>query len=308
MRRSVVLIGNFDGVHLGHQSLIDRARAHATALTDDEGPLPVLAVTFWPHPTKIFNPGHTPKLLCPLPERLDLLTSNGVDEVRVVQFTEEISGWSPQQFIETILMPLNPAAIVVGENFRFGKKAAGTPQDLREYSAGLSDGFDVDEVALAEIEHRVASSSAIREALQAGDVETAAVNLGRYFRVRGVVVVGDQRGRLLGFPTANLPISSEYEVPADGVYAGWVRVLDDPDVKMPAAISVGSNPTFDGVLNRRVESYVLDRDDLELYGKWIAVDFVAQLRGMIKFSSVDELVKQMNKDVEKTRELLAPSA
>lgn len=304
MRRSVVLIGNFDGVHLGHQSLIQRAKKHAQSLADDAGPLPVLAVTFWPHPTTVFAPERTPKLLCSLPQRINLLRANGVDEVRVVQFTADLAGWSPQRFIEIVLAPLNPAEVVVGENFRFGKAASGTPQTLQEYARSMSGGFGVDEVPLAEIEGKAASSSVIRAALSEGDVTTAAENLGRYFRVQGVVVVGDQRGRLLGFPTANLPVSAEYEVPADGVYAGWVNMLDTPGGMLPAAISVGSNPTFEGVINRRVEAYVLDRDDLELYGRWIAVDFVQQLRGMVKFGSVEELVSQMNRDVEESRRIL----
>ena len=172
---------------------------------------------------------------------------------------------------------------------------------MREFGKGR---FDVDIIHLVSIDSERTCSSFVRSALATGDVAAAARHLGRLFRLSGVVVVGDQRGRELGFPTANLPVAADLATPADGVYAGWLRRLDQPSaIRMPAAISVGTNPTFDGV-ERRVESYVLDRTDLELYGINIAVEFVEHLRGQVRFGSIDELSEQMNKDVAATRVVL----
>ncbi len=301
MRRSVVAIGNFDGVHTGHQRLLETAVRHAHRLGTEREPLQVIVVTFWPHPMSVVAPEHAPLLLTSLPDRIDLLRRYGADEVRVVQFNREVAAWSPERFVETILGPLNPAIVVVGENFTFGYRAAGTPETMREIAAGH---FDVDVIRLVSIDAERTCSSFIRGALAVGDVDAAARHLGRPFRVGGVVVVGDQRGRELGFPTANLPVAAGLATPADGVYAGWVRRADQPSaVRMPAAISVGVNPTFNGV-ERRVESYVLDRTDLELYGRDITVEFVRHLRGQVRFGSVDDLIAQMNKDVAATRVVL----
>jgi len=301
MRRSVVAIGNFDGVHTGHQQLLRTAVEHAQELGTEREPLQVIVVTFWPHPMSVVAPGHQPLLLTSLSDRIDLLRRYGADEVRVVQFTRDVAAWSPQKFVDTILGPLNPAVVVVGENFTFGNRAAGTPQMMREFGKGR---FDVDIIHLVSIDSERTCSSFVRSALATGDVAAAARHLGRLFRLSGVVVVGDQRGRELGFPTANLPVAADLATPADGVYAGWLRRLDQPSaIRMPAAISVGTNPTFDGV-ERRVESYVLDRTDLELYGINISVEFVEHLRGQVRFGSIDELIEQMNKDVAATRVVL----
>ena len=284
----VVCIGNFDGVHIGHQALLAEAKADADKL---------IVVTFWPHPLSVLAPARAPKLLSNLPERIRLLKAAGADEVRVVRFTSEVSNWSPERFIDTILRPLNPDQIVVGENFRFGYRAAGTLDDLR------ASGFEVRQLDLVESRGAAASSTRIRELIVNGDVAEAAELLGREYRVSGIVEVGDQRGRLLGFPTANLPVSNDAAVPADGVYAGWVTVPDEAAGPWPAAVSVGTNPTFAG-LERRVESYVLDRTDLALYGVQIHVDFVQHLRGQIVFDGVDSLITQMRKDVARVREIL----
>ncbi|GAA2184499.1 bifunctional riboflavin kinase/FAD synthetase [Brooklawnia cerclae] len=300
-RHSVVVIGNFDGVHTGHQKLLARAREQAVQWADDQGPLPVVVVTFWPHPLRVVAPDKAPRLLTDLSDRIDLLRRYGADQVRVVQFTREIAGWSPERFVETILTPLNPVAVEVGENFTFGKGAAGTGETMRELARGR---FEVDVMHLWEVDDVRTCSTLVRQAIARGDVEQAARHLGRSFRVRGVVVMGDQRGRDLGFPTANLVIPDDMAIPADGVYAGWLRRLDERDaLLLPSAISVGTNPTFDG-LERRVESYVLDRTDLELYGVEIGVEFVAHLRGQVRFSSVDELIAQMEVDVADTRSAL----
>ena len=302
MRRSVVAIGNFDGVHSGHQELLATAVRRATELQTATEPVPVVVVTFWPHPMSVVaTPGRAPLLLTSLQDRIDLLRRSGADQIRVVQFTREVADWSPEHFIKTILGPLNPALVVVGQNFRFGKDAKGTPETMRQVGEGR---FEVEVLTLTSVDSERTCSTLVRNALLKGDVVTAARHLGRPFRVRGVVVVGDQRGRELGFPTANMPVAAEMATPADGVYAGWLRRLDQPDApKLPAAISVGTNPTFDGI-ERRVESYVLDRADLDLYGVELGVEFVEHLRGQIKFASVDDLIAQMTTDVVNTRRAL----
>lgn len=300
-KRTVVVIGNFDGVHGGHQELLAEASELAAELGGDGAPLRLVVVTLWPHPLRVVAPEHAPKLLSGLSERLELLKRAGASEVRVVQFSAEVAAWSPEHFVDVILRPLNPAVVCVGENFTFGHRASGTVATLRELAG---DDFEVRVLELAEVDGEESSSTVIRKALERGDVETAAEHLRRPFRIRGVVVVGDQRGRHLGFPTANLPIGPDQAVPEDGVYAGWVTRLDQPDAEpWPAAISVGTNPTFAG-LERRVESYVLDRDDLELYGVEIAVDFVAHLRGQITFDGIEGLIEQMRTDVAGTRRAL----
>lgn len=298
---SVVTIGNFDGVHRGHQEVLKHARNRAAAL----GGLPVVALTFDPHPMAVLRPGHAPATISDLAQRAELLGQAGADAVLVLPFDKAVSNWSPQEFIERVLVgTLHAKAVVVGENFRFGHKAAGHVDTLVE--AGE---FEVEGLNLAGAEQPW-SSTYIRELIAAGDVEGAAEALGRPLRVTGVVVEGDKRGRELGFPTANIPAVAGAAVPLDGVYAGWLTVLEPAPgapqygEPMPAAISVGSNPTFDGV-DRRVESYVLDRDDLELYGARIAVDFVARLRGsQIRFDSIDDLLVQMKADVDGARRIL----
>jgi riboflavin kinase/FMN adenylyltransferase len=250
----------------------------------------------------ILRPDAAPELLCDLSERIELLRAAGADEVRVVEFTRRVAGWTPQEFVERVLLPLHPSAIVVGENFRFGHKAAGTVDTLRELGAGV---FEVKELPLVS-DASAYSSSRIRRALDDGDVEAATAILGRPFRYTGIVVMGDQRGRTLGYPTANLTVPETHACPADGVYAGWLTCLDKPGAEpMPAAISVGTNPTFDGG-ERRVETYVLDRTDLELYGCRIGVDFVTRLRGQVKFSALDDLIVQMDADIVAARQVLSP--
>ncbi|SER49863.1 riboflavin kinase / FMN adenylyltransferase [Propionibacterium cyclohexanicum] len=302
MPRSVVVIGNFDGVHRGHQVLLAKAVGLAEELGEAGPALPVIAVTLWPHPMTVLAPDRAPRLLCTLEERIELLKRYGANQVRVVQFNREVTAWSPAHFVDTVLRPLDPAAVVVGSNFTFGRGARGNPAVLRELLGPQIPVIDLD---LLEISERPSSSSLIRTALDEGDVGLAARHLGRWFRLSGVVLLGDQRGRSLGFPTANLPVFHDLACPADGVYAGWLTVLEDtPAQPLPAAVSVGTNPTFDGV-ERRVESYVLDRTDLQLYGVRIAVDFVSQLRGQLRFGDVQELVAQMDRDVEQTRAVLS---
>jgi riboflavin kinase / FMN adenylyltransferase len=294
--RTVVTIGNFDGVHLGHQHVVSRAREVA----DELGALPVVAVTFDPHPMAVLRPEHAPQTLTTVEARAALLAAAGVDDVLAVPFSRDIAGWTPERFVLDILVgALHARAVVVGANFRFGTKASGDVATLRDL--GAAHDFTAEGIAL-DGGPQVWSSTYVRNCLAAGDVEGAAEALGRPFTVRGEVVKGDQRGRELGYPTANVPTSGMLAAPADGVYAGWLRRLDGP--LMPAAISVGTNPTFDGERERRVESYVLDRDDLELYGVEVEVSFVARIRGMLRFDSVEELVATMHQDVERTRSAL----
>ena len=281
-------IGNFDGVHLGHQRVLQAERG--------DGELAV--ITFWPHPLSVLAPEHAPRLLSDLPTRIDLLKQAGAREVRVVRFDRKVAAMSPAEFVERFVVPLAPRVVVVGENFRFGHRASGDVGTLGELAAGR---FEVRTLELSAVNARTTCSTLIREALDRGDVRLASQHLGRDFRFSGVVVVGDQRGRELGFPTANLVVPTELAVPADGVYAGWLTPAGGEP--MPAAISVGSNPTFDGA-DRRVESHVLDRNDLELYGAQIDVDFVERLRGQVRFEGVEGLIAQMNQDIENCRRIL----
>jgi riboflavin kinase/FMN adenylyltransferase len=297
LARTAVVIGNFDGVHRGHQAVIAQARAVA-----DERGLTVVAVTFDPHPMAVLRPEHAPSTLTSIEARAELLRQAGVDEVLALPFDRDMASWSPEQFVDTVLVDtLRAAAVIVGANFRFGHRAAGDVALLRE--AGRSRDFEAEGVPL-DGGPQVWSSTYVRTCLATGDVAGAAEALGRPFTVRGRVVRGDRRGRGLGFPTANVPTGVLSAAPADGVYAGWLRRTDTGQT-WPAAISVGTNPTFDGERERRVESHVLDQDDLDLYDVEVEVAFVDRLRGMVAFESVDQLVAQMHDDVARARELLA---
>jgi riboflavin kinase/FMN adenylyltransferase len=290
---TVVTIGNFDGVHLGHRTLIARARAKADQLGVD-----LVAVTFDPHPMAVLRPEHAPAMLTDIGTRCDLLAECGVDDVLVLPFSREIAAWTPEEFVDRVLTTgLHACAVVVGANFRFGNKAAGDVAFLAAHGSFEVTGVELDGGP------QVWSSTYVRTCLATGDVEGAAEALGRPYGVRGVVSRGDRRGRELGFPTANVPVTG-YAVPADGVYAGRLRRFDT-DETYPAAISVGTNPTFEGERERRVEAYVLDRTDLELYDVPVEITFVARLRGMVRFDGVDALVAEMNNDVARARKILA---
>ncbi|WP_456697339.1 bifunctional riboflavin kinase/FAD synthetase [Aeromicrobium sp. P5_D10] len=289
---AAVTVGNFDGVHRGHQHVVQRTRELA-------GDLPVIAVTFDPHPLAVVGRGRAPKMLTSIERRVELLLAAGVDEVRILDFTPQMAGWSPQEFVDRVLVEqLRVALVAVGDNFRFGHRASGDTAFLRE--AGTRAGFTVDGLGL-DGGAEPYSSTLVRAMVADGRMKAAAEVLGRPHEVTGIVRQGDQRGRILGFPTANVPVDETYAVPPDGVYAGWLIRADG--TRLPAAISVGTNPTFDGV-ERRVESYVLDRTDLELYGEQIDVEFIDMLRGMEKFDDVDALIAQMDKDVAGIRVVL----
>jgi riboflavin kinase/FMN adenylyltransferase len=248
----------------------------------------------------VVRPDQAPLLLTSLDRRKELLRNAGVDEAVVVHFTPEVASWSPAEFVDTVLRPLHPARIVVGENFRFGFRASGDVSTLAELGAGE---FKVQALPLVTDGTQPGSSTLIRHAVAEGDFGRVRELSDNIFRFSGVVVRGDRRGHELGFPTANVRVPSEMAVPADGVYAGWVTRLDVPSPRWPAAISVGTNPTFDGV-ERRIEAYVLDRDDLELYDVEIAIDFYTRLRGQVKYAGKEALIKQMHADVEEARHLL----
>lgn len=293
--RSVVVVGNFDGVHLGHRRVLARARALA-------GDRPVVAVTFDPHPMAVLRPEHAPTTLTTMEARAALLDEAGADAVLALPFDRAVAAWTPEEFVVKVLVDaLHAASVVVGANFRFGHKAAGDVTTLVE--EGLRHDFAAEGIPL-DGGPMVWSSTYVRTCLAAGDVAGAAEALGRPYAVRGVVVQGDQRGRELGYPTANVPIDASVAAPADGVYAGWLRRVGATGDPLPAAISVGTNPTFAGERDRRVESYVLDRTDLELYGVEVEVSFVERLRGMTAFASVEELLVQMADDVARARDLL----
>lgn len=290
---SVVVIGNFDGVHRGHVALLRSAQ-------QAEPGARLVVVTFWPHPMSVVRPDQAPLLLTSLDRRRELLVEAGAEDVVVVGFTPEVASWSPEQFVDKILRPLDPVRIVVGENFRFGFRASGSVATLAELSRGA---YAVQAVPLLTDGRQPDSSTLIRQAVAEGDFGRVRELSDQVFRFSGVVVQGDRRGRELGYPTANVRAQPGMALPADGVYAGWVTRLDGPAPRWPAAISVGSNPTFGGV-QRRVEAYVLDRTDLELYGVEIAVDFYVRLRGQVTYAGREALIEQMGHDVERVRHLL----
>jgi riboflavin kinase/FMN adenylyltransferase len=300
----VVTIGVFDGVHRGHREIID----HAVKLAAQRG-LPSVLVTFVPHPSEVVRPGSHPPVLTTIVRRAELVAQYGIDVFCALPFTLEFSQLGPDEFAHRVLVEgLHATGIVVGENFRFGHGAAGDIDSLRRL--GETFGFTAEGVALLKDGSTTLSATYVRSCVLAGDMRGAAVALGRPHRVDGVVERGDQRGRELGFPTANLRTDAWAAVPADGVYAGhvwrldeWGRTVGDAPLAI-AAISVGTNPTFD-VRQRRVEAYLLDFS-ADLYGDALGVEFVDRLRGMERYDSIEALVSQMHADVAETRRLLDP--
>ncbi len=292
---SVVCIGVFDGVHAGHRALIAEARSQADALD-----LPLIAVTFDPHPAAVLRPIAAPKSLATMDERVRLLKQAGADEVDILRFDQRMSTESPQEFVDSILVgQFDAKVVVVGANFRFGAGAAGDVSTLREL--GDSRGFQVRSVALRS-DGEPWSSTRIRSLLMEGQVEAANRILGRDYRLEGIVVHGDHRGRELGYPTANLQPDGMPVIPADGVYAGWLAV---GAARYPAAISVGTNPQFEGA-DQRVEAFAIDRTGLDLYGHRVSVDFTAFLRPQEVFDSLEAFIAQMGADVDRARGLLGP--
>jgi riboflavin kinase/FMN adenylyltransferase len=298
----VVTIGVFDGIHRGHQAII----ADAVQMAVDRG-VPSVLITFMPHPSEVVRPGSHPPVLTSIVRRAELVEQLGVDVFCALPFTLEFSRMAPDEFVHHALVDrLHASAVVVGRNFRFGHKAAGDIELLGQL--GRTFGFTAHGIPLLTEGGTPLSATYVRSCVTAGDVVTAAQVLGRPHRTDGVVERGDQRGRELGFPTANLRTDAWTAVPADGVYAGRVVRLDEWGRTVPggtlgiAAISVGTNPTFE-VRQRRVEAYVLDFTG-DLYGATVGIEFVERLRGMEKFESVDALVEQMHADVARTRAIM----
>lgn len=297
--RSVVTIGSYDGVHRGHQLIIGRAVERARELG-----VPSVVVTFDPHPSEVVRPGSHPPLLAPHHRRAELMAELGVDALLILPFTTEFSKLAPADFIVKVLVDkLHAQLVIEGPNFRFGHKAAGNVQLLTEfgatydYSVAVIDLYVSGEAGGGE----PFSSTLTRRLVAEGDVEGAAEILGRPHRVEGIVVRGAQRGREMGFPTANVETLPHTAIPADGVYAGWLNANGET---MPAAISVGTNPQFDGT-ERTVEAYAIDRVGLDLYGLHVSVDFLAYVRGMAKFDSLDDLLVAIAADVKRAGELIA---
>lgn len=292
--RSVVTVGVFDGVHRGHQQLIDRAVRRGR-----ERAVPTVLVTFDPHPAEIVRPGSHPLRLTSLRRRADLVAERGVDAFCVLPFTPDLARTEAAEFAHEVLVErLHAAAVVVGRNFTFGHRAAGDVALLTRL--GERFGFAVEGLDLITDDGVTFSSTYIRACIDAGDVAAATAALGRPHRVEGVVVHGERRGRALGFPTANIATAPYTALPADGVYAGRFALGERT---LPAAISVGTNPTFSGRL-RTLEVYVLDVVE-DFYGHAVGVDFLHRLRGMDRYDDVDALIAQMHRDVARVRELAA---
>ena len=296
---TVVTIGNFDGVHRGHRHVLDQvvAAARSRELTS-------VAITFDPHPAVVHRPLERHESITAFGEKSRLLADTGLDGLVVLHYTLEFAQATPEEFVRSVIVDaLHAAVVVVGHDVRFGRHNSGDFATMQRLGAVY--GFEV--IAVEDFgEDRRCSSTWIRDALRAGDVAEAAQVLGRNHQVHGEVVHGFARGRELGFPTANLSDEVQGMGPADGVYAGWLH--DESGRRWPAAVSVGSNPTFEGVA-RVVEAHVIDRpqeqvEDFDLYGQQVAVEFVQRLRGMVAFEGIAKLIEQMDDDVARTRQIL----
>jgi len=293
--RCVVTIGMFDGVHRGHQAIVGRAVQVAR-----EAGLPAVVLSFDPHPVEVVRPGSHPPVLTAPAVKAELLAGLGVDVLCVLPFSAEFSRLSPEQFVaRTLVDHLHAASVVVGADFRFGHKAAGTLETLQRL--GATGGFVAEGVPLVRAGQTRISSTLVRTCVDSSDVVGAAWALGRDHRIDGIVVRGDRRGRTIGYPTANVECPAYTAVPGDGVYAG--RLLHAGHAR-PAAISIGTNPTFGGG-SRRVEAFVLDAPaDLELYDEQVGLTFVVRLRDTVRFEGVNDLVAQMAVDVDRSRAAL----
>ena len=288
----VVVIGVFDGVHKGHQELLTHAKAIA-------GGREIIVLTFDPHPTTVFAPDRAPSMLTTLSDRVELLKIHGADQVAVMKFNEKFAAMSPEDFVKGVLVDqLHASTVIVGKNFTYGYKAAGNVDSL--IKSGMTHNFTVDAQDLNSDNGEVISSSRIRTLVIDGRVEDARLLLGRPHRLDGVVVHGEKRGREIGYPTANLGNIDGQTIPADGVYAGWLTVGIN---FWPAAISIGTNPTFVGERGRQVEAYALDQEGLELYDKNASIEFGWRLRPTLKFDGLEPLLVQMKIDCDQARKL-----
>jgi len=286
---SIVVIGNFDGVHKGHQQVLNRAKEIA-------GDEKIIALTFDPHPVSIFAPERAPTLLTILSDKIELLKIHNADQVAVIKFTKEFAAMEPEEFVNKVLVEqLKATTVIVGQNFTYGFKAAGNVATLAQHPEFKTIVLDLQSNAEVAI-----SSTRIRSAIVNGDVESAREMLTRPHRLDGIVVHGEKRGREIGYPTANLGNIDGQTIPADGVYAGWLTVGID---RWPAAISIGTNPTFEGARGRQVEAYALDQVGLDLYTKPATIEFGWRLRETLKFDGLEPLLQQMAKDCAEARRL-----
>jgi len=286
---SIVVIGNFDGVHRGHQQILNRAKEIA-------GDNKIIALTFDPHPVSVFAPDRAPTLLTTLTDKIELLKIHNADQVAVIKFTKEFAAMAPEDFVNKVLIEqLKATTVIVGNNFTYGFKAAGNVVSLSSHTEFTTVVIDLHLEDEASI-----SSTRIRAAVVKGDVEAAREMLTRPHRLDGIVVHGEKRGREIGYPTANLGNIEGQTIPADGVYAGWLTVGID---RWPAAISIGTNPTFDGIRGRQVEAYALDQTGLDLYTKAATIEFGWRLRDTLKFDGLEPLLEQMAKDCREARRL-----
>ncbi len=273
-----VAIGTFDGVHRGHQAVIEGADT---------------VLTFDPHPLEVLHPAALPKLIMPFGVKRDVIEGLGVRELVVIPFDEEFAKRSAEQFVEGVLVErLAAQRVSVGENFRFGAKAKGDPAMLAAHPE-----FETRVVPLVEVDGETVSSTRIRALVAAGDMEGARHCLGAPFMVEGEVVPGDQRGRELGFPTANLIPDDRLAIPGHGVYAAFANGV-------PAAVNVGVRPTFESGRGVLIEAYLIDHEQ-DLYGTTLRVAFVERLRGEKRFAGVEELIAQMREDVEDAKKVCA---
>ena len=292
---SAVTIGKFDGIHLGHQKLIQELSSAA-----QEHAIQSVVVTFDRHPDALLKPGHAKLPLIGPTQKHDLIEAQGADILVTLPFDEKLAQLDPRQFVQLILVDgLRAKIVLVGEDFRFGNKGAGDVDLLRELGQQL--GFEVRVVSSEMLDGVKISSSAIREALDGGDVTTANKMLGHVHSCVGMIEHGLKIGRSIGFPTANMARDCEGYLPLDGVYAGWL-VVDQH--RYPAAHSVGINETFQAV-PRLVESHILDRDDVDLYDKIVTLEFIEFIRPAAKFNGVEDLVEEINRDLAKIRTVLA---
>ena len=288
---SIVVIGNFDGVHRGHQQILNRAKVLA-------GDKKIVALTFDPHPVSVFAPERAPTLLTTLSDKIELLKIHNADQVAVIKFTKEFAAMVPEEFVQKVLVDqLKATTVIVGSNFTYGFKAGGNVESLRAHSD-----FETVVLDLHSESDQSISSTRIRKAIVDGDVEAAREMLTRPHRLDGIVVHGEKRGREIGYPTANLGSFENQTVPSDGVYAGWLTVGID---RWPAAISIGTNPTFDGLRGRQVEAYAIDQVDLDLYSKAATIEFGWRLRDTLKFDGLEPLLAQMAQDCSEARRLTA---
>lgn len=299
---SVVTIGAFDGLHIGHRavirSVVDQAhRAESRSVL----------VTFDRHPASLVRPESAPKLLTTHGHKMELLAETGLDAVAVIAFDEEQAAETPEDFVERVLVNcLRAESIVVGKDFHFGRGRAGNVELLR--ALGKKSGFTVRPLELVDLEGATASSTAIRASIASGDVEAANLMLARPFEVRGIVRRGDARGRTIGFPTANIEVPADFASPAEGVYAAWYvrETADGNAVALPAAVNIGRRPTFyEHAPLALIEAHIIDRDDLDLYDEQARLQFVARLRAEHKFDSVEDLKQQLQRDIDAAREVLS---